>query len=176
MIGFGVRRIWVRDRGRRIGAATAIAIGAKARLRSGTTNLSSRSGMTNRCCDCDCDQREGEVERIRSRTANRSSPLSSSSLSLSLSLSLCAGASPSPSALSLFSGKWEFEGKIKTAINLHPLTVQLKSIFEKCIFYAQPNIRKYGNTFHPKQTKPKMHRICYCHSWLALGSMDTCMH
>ena len=36
------------------------------RSRSGTMNLGSRSGTTNRCCDCDRDRREGEVER-RSR-------------------------------------------------------------------------------------------------------------
>ena len=36
------------------------------RSRSGTTNLGSRWGTTNRCCDCDRDRREGEVER-RSR-------------------------------------------------------------------------------------------------------------
>ena len=69
------------------------------------------------------------------------------SSSLSLSLSLHTGASPSHSALSVFSGKWVFEGKIKTEINLHPLTGQLKSISEKCIFRAQPNTRKYGKAF-----------------------------
>ena len=73
--------------------------------------------------------------------------LGSSSLSLSLSLSLRVGASPSHSALSVFSGKWVFEGKIKTEINLHLLTDQLKSISEKCIFRAQPNTRKYGKAF-----------------------------
>ena len=40
-----------------------------------------------------------------------------------------------------------FEGKIKTEINLHPNTGQLKSISGKCIFHAQPNTRKYGKTF-----------------------------
>ena len=69
------------------------------------------------------------------------------SSSLSLSISLRASASPSHSALSLFSKKWVFEGKIKTEINLHPLTGELKSIFGKCIFRAQPNTRKYGKTF-----------------------------
>ena len=67
--------------------------------------------------------------------------------SSSLSLSLRAGASPSHSTLSLFSRKWVFEGKIKTEINLHPLTGQLKSISGKCIFRAQPNTRKYGKAF-----------------------------
>ena len=102
--------------------------------------------------------REGEVER-QSRTDSKSNgevevewrtdrPLSLSlSLSLSLLLSLRGGASPSPSALSQFSRKWEFEGKIKTEINLHPLTGQLKSIFKKCIFRAQPITRKYEKAF-----------------------------
>ena len=67
--------------------------------------------------------------------------------SSSLSLSLRAGASPSHSALSVFSGKWEFEGKIETKINLHPFKGQLKSISGKCIFRAQPNTRKYGKAF-----------------------------
>ena len=69
------------------------------------------------------------------------------SSSLSLSLSLRAGASPSHSALSVFFGKWEFEGKIETEINLHPFKGQLKSISRKCIFRAQPNTRKYGKAF-----------------------------
>ena len=147
-IGFGVRRIWVRDRGRRIGAA----IGVRDLDSQGVRDLGSRSGFA---------KSNGEVERIRSRTANRSSPLSSSSLSLSLSLSLRAGASSSPSALSLFSGKFLFEGKIETEINLHPFKGQLKSISGKCIFRAQPNTRKKvksisGNAFHPKQTQPKL--------------------
>ena len=130
----------------RISAAPAIVIGTKARSRSRTTNLGLRSGMTNQCCDCDRNRREGEVERrSQSRTANRSSPLSSSSLSLSLSLR--AGASPSPLALSLFSEKFLFEGKIETEINLHPFKGQLKSISGKCIFRAQPNTRKYGKAF-----------------------------
>ena len=138
-IGFGVQQIWVCDRGRRIGAAIWV------------RDLGSRSGFAIWV---------REVERIQSRTANRSSPLSSSSLSLSLSLSLRAGASSSPSALSLFSGKWEFKGKIETEINLHPFKGQLKSISGKCIFRAQPNTRKkvksiFGNAFHPKQTQPK---------------------
>ena len=90
-IGFGVRRIWVRDRGRRIGAATVIAIGAKARSRSGMTNLGSRSGTTNRCCDCDRNRREGEVER-RSRTDSKSDgePIVPSLFFLSLSLYVSA--------------------------------------------------------------------------------------
>ena len=95
--------------------------------------------------------REGEVER-QSRTDSKSNGevevewWTDRPLSL-LPLSLRAGASPSPSTLSLFSRKWEFEGKIKTEINLHPLTGQLKSIFEKCIFRAQPNTRKYKKAF-----------------------------
>ena len=63
-------------------------------------------------------------------------PLSYSSISLSLS-SL---------SLSIFR-KIVFEGKIKTEINLHPTHGQLKTIFEKCIFHAQPNTRKYGKAF-----------------------------
>ena len=121
------RRIWVCNRGWRIGVATAITISAKAKS-------------------------NGEVERIQSRTAkskSNSEPIVPSLffLSLSLSLSLRAGASPSPLALSLFFEKWEFEGKIKTETNLHPLTGQLKSISRKCIFRAQPNTRKYGKAF-----------------------------
>ena len=69
------------------------------------------------------------------------------SLSLSLSLSVHAGAiSLSLSSLSVFR-KMIFEGKIKTEINLHPNTGELKSISGKCIFHAQPNTRKYGKTF-----------------------------
>ena len=151
-IGFGVRRIWVRDRGRRIGAA----IGVRDLDSQGVRDLGSRSGFAIWVCNDRGSQRSGfargsrsgfaksngEVERIRSRTANQSSPLSSSSLSLSLSLSLRAGASSSPSTLSLFSGKFLFEGKIETEINLHPSKGQLKSISGKCIFRAQPNTRK----------------------------------
>ena len=74
--------------------------------------------------------------------------------SSSLSLSLRVGASPSHSTLSVFSGKWVFEGKIKTEINLYPLTGQLKSISEKCIFRAQPNTRKYEKHFR-KWFSPK---------------------
>ena len=144
-IGFGVRRIWVRDRGRRIGATIWVCDRGS---RSGFAR-GSRSGFA---------KSNGEIERIRSQTANRSSPLFSSSLSLSLSLR--AGASSSPSALSLFSEKFLFEGKIETEINLHPFKGQLKSISGKCIFRAQPNTRKkvksiFGNAFHPKQTQLK---------------------
>ena len=141
------------------------------RSRSGTTNLGSQSGTMNRCCVYDCDRREGEVERRRRtakskgeverrrRTATAKSgfdlfldaislagawlaggvcslPLSSSSISLSLS-SL---------SLSIFR-KIVFAGKIKTEINLHPKYGQLKTIFGKCIFHAQPNTRKYGKAF-----------------------------
>ena len=104
-----------------------------------------------------------KVER-RSRTDSKSDgePIVPSLffLSLSLSLSLRAGASSSPSALSLFSGKFLFEGKIETEINLHLFKGQQKSISGKCIFCAQPNTRKKvksisENAFHPKQTQPK---------------------
>ena len=89
-----------------------------------------------------------KVER-RSRTDSKSDgePIVPSLFFLSLSLSVRAGASPSPSALSLFSGKWDFEGKIETEINLHPFKAQLKSISGKCIFRAQPNTCKYGKAF-----------------------------
>ena len=70
--------------------------------------------------------------------------------SSSLSLSLCARAllplSLSLSSLSVFR-KIVFEGKIKTEINLHPITGQLKCISGKCIFHAQPNTCKYGKAF-----------------------------
>ena len=98
----------------------------------------------------------------RSRTDSKSDgePIVPSLFFRSLSLSLRAGASSSPSALSLFSGKFLFEGKIETEINLHPFKGQLKSISGKRIFRAQPNTRKKvksisGNAFHPKQTQPK---------------------
>ena len=47
-IGFGVWRILVRDRGRRIGAATAIAIGAKAKSNGFEVERRSRSWTANR--------------------------------------------------------------------------------------------------------------------------------
>ena len=66
---------------------------------------------------------------------------------LSLSLSLRVGViSLSLSSLSVF-WKMIFEGKIKTEINFHPNIGQLKSIFGKCIFHAQPNTCKYGKAF-----------------------------
>ena len=84
-------------------------------------------------------------------------------LPLSLSLSLRAGViSLSLSSLSVFR-KMIFEGKIKTEINLHPNTGQLKSIFGKCIFHAQPNTRKYGKAFPEvifTQNKHNLSFIC----------------
>ena len=170
-IGFGVRRIWVRDRGRRIGAA----IGVRDLDSQGVRDLGSRSGFAiwvrndrgSRSGFATIGVRKGfaiwvrEIER-RSRTDSKSDgePIVPSLFFLSLSLSLRVGASSSPSALSLFSGKFLFEGKIETEINLHPFKGQLKCISGKCIFRAQPNTRKKvksisENAFHPKQTQPK---------------------
>ena len=115
------RRIWVED-DRFWGATRAIGFGW-----IGTGVRRSRRW---------CDRRN---ERARSWVfwVHRSRFLGSLEFGLfSLSLSLHAGASPSHSALSPFSGKWVFEGKIKTKINLHLLTGQLKSISGKCIFRA----------------------------------------
>ena len=106
---------------------------------------------------CDLGSRSGFAKSNGFEVGRRTDrPLSL----LPLSLSLRAGASSSPSALSLFSGKFLFEGKIETEINLHQFKGQLKSISRKCIFRAQPNTRKKvksisGNAFHPKQTQPK---------------------
>ena len=140
-----------RDRGQRISAATAIAIGSKAKLNSEVEG-----------CDLKLN---GEVERLwalglisfwmRSlwpelrRRIGVLSPslfflyLTLTQLSLSRSLSLSFSLSLS---LSIF---WKiiFEGKIKTEINLHPTHGQLKTIYRKCIFHAQPNTRKYGKAF-----------------------------
>ena len=155
-------RIWVRDWGRWIGAATVIAIGAKAKSNGEVERRRRRVKLNG-----DVEQRSRRVwfeveRRSRSRTALRSGfdlflgaislagawlaggvcslPLSSSSISLSLSsLSLSL-------SLSIFR-KIVFEGKIKTEINLHPTHGQLKTIFGKCIFHAQPNTRKYGKAF-----------------------------
>ena len=141
-----IRSNWEKKGGRTIGFGFAIGDDELVlRLRSWSARRWSRTAKS-----------KGEVER-RSQTDSKSDgePIVPSlfflslslSLYLSLSLSLCAGASPSPSALSLFSEKWEFEGKIEMKINLHPFKGQLKSISEKCIFYAQPNTRKYGKAF-----------------------------
>ena len=81
--------------------------------------------------------------------------------SSSLFLSLRAGASPSHSALFVFSGKWEFEGKIETEINLHPFKGQLKSISGKYIFRAQPNTRKYGKAFPEMLFTQNKHSLRY---------------
>ena len=56
-----------REGGRSVLGSRTIGFGVR-RSRSGTTNLGSRSGMKNQCCDCDRDRREGEVEGW-SRTA-----------------------------------------------------------------------------------------------------------
>ena len=159
------------------------------RSRSGTTNLGSRSGTTNRCCDCDRDRREGEVERRRltakSKGAIRSrmvkSKLNSSALWVR-SLSRCdlsgrslagrrGGLSPSlfflyltltqlSLSLSIFR-KIVFEGKIKTKINLHPTHGQLKTISGKCIFHEQPNTRKYGKAFSEVIFTQNKHRVSF---------------
>ena len=174
-IGFGVRRIWVRDRGRRISAA----IGVRDLDSQGVRDLGSQSGFAiwvrddrgSRSGFATIGVRKGFAIWVRdlgsrNRTAKsngcevgRRTDRPLSLLPLSLSLSLRAGASSSPSALSLFSGKFLFEGKIETEINLHPFKGQMKSISGKCIFRAQPNTRKKvksisGNAFHPKQTQP----------------------
>ena len=148
---------------------SGFAIGVRYLGSRGVRDLGSRSGFA-------IWVREGfviwvrEVEQ-RSRTNSKSDGepivLSLFFLSLSLSLSLCAGASSSPSVLSLFSGKFLFEGKIETEINLHLFKGQLKSISGKCIFRAQPNTRKKvksisGNAFHPKQTQPYIQVAYWC--------------
>ena len=56
-----------REGGRSVLGSRTIGFGVR-RSRSGTTNLGSRSGTMNRCCNCDRDRREGKVERW-SRTA-----------------------------------------------------------------------------------------------------------
>ena len=179
------RRIWVRDRGRRIGAATAIAIGAKAKSKSKS------NGEVEGCNSCN-SKSNGEVEverRSRSRTALGSGfdlflgaislagawlargvcslPLSTSSISLSLSsLSLSLSLS-----LSVFR-KIVFEGKIKMEINLHLTHGQLKTISGKCIFHAQPNTRKYGKAFPEVIFTQNKHSLIIIFSFLFLSFND----
>ena len=131
-----------RDRGRRIGAATAIAIGAKVKL-NGEVEGWSRTATSN-----------GEVEVEQLCALGLISfwvwslwPELGWPEGCALSLSLLP-LSHSHLALSLsVFRKIVFEGKIKTEINLHQKHGQLKTISGKCIFHVQPNTHKYGKAF-----------------------------
>ena len=149
------RQIWVHDRGRRIGAATAIAIGAKAKSNGEVEGWSRMVTSNGEVEGCDLKSNNFALW-VRSLSgcdlsgrslAGRRGVLSPSLFFLYLTLTQLS------LSLSVFR-KIVFEGKIKTEINLHPTHGQLKTISEKCIFHAQPNTRKYEKHFR-KWFSPK---------------------
>ena len=149
------RQIWVRNRGRRIGAATAIVIGAKAKSNG---DVERRSRRVRFGFDLGSICALGSISFwVQSLWPELGWP---EGCALSLSL-LSLSHSHSALSLSIFR-KIVFEGKIKMEINLHPTHGQLKTISGKCIFHVQPNTRKYRKAFPEVIFTQNKHNLSVC--------------